>query len=73
MKRKRFHDEIFGLDVICSFLGCVFLVLFYVGDFFVEAGISNGLVGEYLNFINSKQSVVGKKSTTELGQRIREQ
>ncbi|EDN58690.1 hypothetical protein VEx25_A1118 [Vibrio antiquarius] len=35
MKRKRFHDEIFGLDVICSFFGCVFLVLFYVGDLFL--------------------------------------
>ena len=35
MKRKRFHGEIFGLDVICSFLGCVFLVLFYLGDFFL--------------------------------------
>ncbi|AGV19675.1 hypothetical protein N646_3866 [Vibrio alginolyticus NBRC 15630 = ATCC 17749] len=35
MKRKRFHDEVFGLDVICSFLGCVFLVLFYVGNLFL--------------------------------------
>jgi hypothetical protein len=59
---------LFVLFEVC-FLGFISFRCFV----FVEAGISNGLVGEYLNFINSKQSVVGKKSTTELGQRIREQ
>ncbi|ANZ12032.1 hypothetical protein VpaChn25_A0444 [Vibrio parahaemolyticus] len=35
MKRKRFHDECFGLGVICSFFWCVFLVLFMLGSLFL--------------------------------------
>ena len=59
---------LFFLFWVC-FLGFIWVRWFV----FVEVGISNGLVRGYLNFINSKQSVVGRKSTTELGQRIREQ
>ncbi|WP_045587368.1 hypothetical protein [Vibrio parahaemolyticus] len=68
MKRKRFHDECFGLGVICSFLVC-FLGFIWVRQFvFVEVGICDGLLKEFLNFINSKQSVEGKKSTIELSE-----
>ncbi|EGQ9294665.1 hypothetical protein F7U79_01225 [Vibrio parahaemolyticus] len=35
---------------------------------FVEVGIYDGLLKEFLNFINSKQSVEGKKSTIELSE-----
>ncbi|KOH17252.1 hypothetical protein ACZ92_21790 [Vibrio parahaemolyticus] len=46
----------------------VFLVLFGLGGFFVEIGIFKGLVRGCLNFINSKQSIEGKKSTIELSE-----
>ncbi|AVJ53968.1 hypothetical protein FP742_05955 [Vibrio parahaemolyticus] len=36
--------------------------------FFVEIGIFKGLVRGCLNFINSKQSIEGKKSTIELSE-----
>jgi len=35
MKRKRFHDERFGLDIIFFFFGYVFLVLFGLGGLFL--------------------------------------
>ncbi|KYY49283.1 hypothetical protein AWQ17_10430 [Vibrio parahaemolyticus] len=54
------------------FLVC-FLGFIWVGWFvFVEVGISDGLLKEFLNFINSKQSVEGKISTIEIGRRIKE-
>ncbi|ODY51231.1 hypothetical protein BBM26_22230 [Vibrio parahaemolyticus] len=58
---------LFILFLVC-FLGFIWVRQFV----FVEVGIFEGLVRGYLNFINSKQSVEGKKSTIELCQRIKE-
>ncbi|ODW73442.1 hypothetical protein BJL74_02560 [Vibrio parahaemolyticus] len=58
---------LFVLFLVC-FLGFI-CVRWFV---FVEVGISDGLLKEFLNFINSKQSVEGKESTIELCQRIKE-
>ncbi|TOK50013.1 hypothetical protein CGI18_02605 [Vibrio parahaemolyticus] len=58
---------LFVLFLVC-FLGFIYVRWFV----FVEVGISNGLLKEFLNFINSKQSVEGKISTIEIGRRIKE-
>ncbi|KYO61068.1 hypothetical protein AU461_12290 [Vibrio parahaemolyticus] len=58
---------LFVLFLVC-FLGFIWVRWFV----FVEVGIYNGLLKEFLNFRNSKQSVEGKKSTIELCQRIKE-
>ncbi|MCW7947682.1 hypothetical protein BC462_06235 [Vibrio parahaemolyticus] len=58
---------LFVLFLVC-FLGFIWVRLFV----FVEIGIYDGLLKEFLNFINSKQSIEGKKSTIELCQRIKE-
>ncbi|ALG53813.1 hypothetical protein BBL97_16900 [Vibrio parahaemolyticus] len=58
---------LFVLFLVC-FLGFIYVRWFV----FVEVGISDGLLKEFLNFINSKQSVEGKISTIEIGRRIKE-
>lgn len=54
---------LFVLFLVC-FLGFIWVRRFV----FVEVGIYDGLLKEFLNFINSKQSVEGKKSTIELSE-----
>ncbi|TOK91429.1 hypothetical protein CGI08_12985 [Vibrio parahaemolyticus] len=58
---------LFVLFLVC-FLGFIYVRWFV----FVEVGISDGLLKEFLNFINSKQLVEGKISTIEIGRRIKE-
>ncbi|EGR2721315.1 hypothetical protein DUG83_07430 [Vibrio parahaemolyticus] len=58
---------LFILFLVC-FLGFIWVRKFV----FVEVGIFEGLVRGFLDFINSKQSVEGTKSTIGLCQRIKE-
>ncbi|TOA24572.1 hypothetical protein CGK32_14870 [Vibrio parahaemolyticus] len=58
---------LFILFLVC-FLGFIWVRQFV----FVEVGIFEGLVRGFLDFINSKQSVEGTKSTIGLCQRIKE-